>query len=84
MQHYRAYQIVDDGRVYGCINLVCDGEEDAKRQARALVSRYRIELWRLDKRVAQFDARQGERAAPPSRQGAAFAEQLPGCGKGPL
>ena len=84
MQHYRAYQIVDDGRVYGCINLVCDGEDDARRQAQALVSPYRIELWRLDDRVAQFDARRGERAALPSRREAGFAEPLPGCAKGPL
>jgi hypothetical protein len=84
MQHYRAYRIDDDGRVLGCINLVCNGEEDAKRRAQALVNLHRIELWRLDKRVAQFEARRGERAAPPSRRGAGFADPLPGCGKGPL
>jgi hypothetical protein len=84
MQHFRAYQIEDDGRVYGCINLVCDGEDDARCQAQALASPYRIELWRLDDRVAQFDARRGERAALPSQRGAGFAEPLPGCAKGPL
>ncbi|MGV7216301.1 hypothetical protein [Bradyrhizobium sp. UFLA05-112] len=56
MKHYRAFQINPDGHVFGCINLVCDGEEDAKRQAQALVSFYRIELWRLDQRVARFEA----------------------------
>jgi hypothetical protein len=56
MKHYRAFQINPDGHVFGCINLVCDGEEDAKRQAQALVSFYRIELWRLDQRVAKFEA----------------------------
>ena len=56
MKHYRAFQINPDGRVFGCINLVCDGEEEAKRRAQALVSFYRIELWRLDQRVAKFEA----------------------------
>ncbi|GLR83369.1 hypothetical protein [Bradyrhizobium iriomotense] len=56
MKHYRAFQVDADGHVFGCINLVCNSEEDAKRQAQALVSFYRIELWRLDQRVAKFEA----------------------------
>ncbi|MCP3468766.1 hypothetical protein NLM33_00340 [Bradyrhizobium sp. CCGUVB1N3] len=56
MKHYRAFQIDPDGHVFGCINLVCDGEEDAKRKAQTLVSFYRIELWRLDQRIAKFEA----------------------------
>ncbi len=55
MQHYRAFQIGDDGRVRGCINLVCNGYEDARRQASALTSSWRIELWRLDRRVALLE-----------------------------
>ncbi len=54
-QHYRAFQIGDDGRVRGCINLVCSGDEDAKRQASALANSWRIELWRLDRRVALLE-----------------------------
>jgi hypothetical protein len=56
MLHYRAFQIDPSGRVLDCIHLVCDGDEDAKRRAARLVPRHRIELWRLDKRVARFDA----------------------------
>lgn len=55
MKHYRAYQIDPAGRVMGCINLACDNDEDAKRQAEALVVLHRIELWRLDKQIARFD-----------------------------
>ena len=55
IKHYRAFQIDPDGHVFGCINLVCDDDEDAKRQAAALVLVHRIELWRLDKRIARFD-----------------------------
>jgi hypothetical protein len=56
MKHYWAFQVDPDGHVLGCINLVCESEEDAQRQAKALVSFYCIELWRLDHRIAKFDA----------------------------
>ncbi|WFU20849.1 hypothetical protein QA649_22250 [Bradyrhizobium sp. CB1717] len=55
VKHYRAFQIDPDGRVFGCINIVCGDDEEAKRQAASLVLLHRIELWRLDKRIAQFD-----------------------------
>lgn len=56
LKHYRAFQIDPDGHVFGCINLVCDDDEQAKRKAAALVLVHRIELWRLDRRIAKFDA----------------------------
>ena len=55
IKHYRAFQIGPDGHVFGCINLVCDDDEQAKREAAALVLVHRIELWRLDRRIARFD-----------------------------
>jgi len=55
-RHYRAFQIDPEGHVFGCINLVCDDDEQAKREAAALVLAHRIELWRLDQRIAKFDA----------------------------
>ncbi|KYG19949.1 hypothetical protein SE92_06425 [Bradyrhizobium sp. AT1] len=57
-KHYRAFQIDPDGHVFGCINLVCDDDEQAKREAAGLVLAHRIELWRLDRRIAKFDAPQ--------------------------
>ena len=59
IKHYRAFQIDPDGRVFGCINLVCDNDEEAKREAASLVLAHRVELWRLDQRIARFDAPQG-------------------------
>jgi hypothetical protein len=56
MKHYRAFQIDPDGHVFGCINLVCEGDDEAKRQAAGLVLLHRIELWRLDRRIGLFDA----------------------------
>jgi len=58
IKHDRAFQIDPDGQVFGCINLVCDDDEEAKREAAALVLAHRIELWRLDRRIAKFDAPQ--------------------------
>ncbi|GLR98044.1 MULTISPECIES: hypothetical protein [Bradyrhizobium] len=55
IKHYRAFQIDPHGHVFGCINLVCDDDEQAKREAAALVLAHRIELWRLDRRIAKFD-----------------------------
>ncbi|AWL95597.1 MULTISPECIES: hypothetical protein [Bradyrhizobium] len=57
-KHYRAFQIDPDGHVFGCINLVCVNDEEAKREAASLVLGHRIELWRLDQRIAKFDAPQ--------------------------
>lgn len=55
VKHYRAFQIDPEGHVFGCINLVCGDDEEAKRQAGALALIHRIELWRLDTRIAQLD-----------------------------
>jgi hypothetical protein len=55
IRHYRAFQIDLDGHVFGCINLVCGDDEEAKREAASLVLTHRIELWRLDRRIAQFE-----------------------------
>lgn len=55
IKHYRAFQIDPDGHVFGCINLACGDDEEAKRQAASLGLVHRIELWRLGQRIALFD-----------------------------
>lgn len=55
-KHYRAFQVDPDGHVSGCIDLVCDDDEQAKREAALLMLDHRIELWRLDQRIAQFES----------------------------
>jgi hypothetical protein len=68
IRHYRAFQIDLDGHVFGCINLVCGDDEEAKREAASLVLTHRIELWRLDRRIAKFELpADGARAATISR-----------------
>ncbi|MBR0954388.1 hypothetical protein JQ591_28450 [Bradyrhizobium canariense] len=55
LEHYRAFQIDPDGQVFGSVDLVCDDDEQAKREAASLVLMHCIELWRLDRRIARFD-----------------------------
>jgi len=55
IRHYRPFQIDPDGHVLGCINFVCGDDEQAKREAASFVLLHRIELWRLDRRIAQFE-----------------------------
>jgi hypothetical protein len=52
MQHYRAFQLDDNGHVIGSVDLSCLNDEDARKQAEQLLKLYDIELWQLDRRVA--------------------------------
>jgi predicted dinucleotide-binding enzyme len=56
MQHYRVFKIGLDGHVFQCIDLTCSDDNDAKKQAMALVEDHDIELWQLDKRIATYKA----------------------------
>jgi hypothetical protein len=60
MLHYRAFKIDRNGRVFDSIDLSCVGDEDAKKQAEALVNGHDIELWRLDRRISVFKAKPAE------------------------
>lgn len=62
IKHYRAFPIDPDGHVFGCINLVCDNDEQAKREAASLVLVHRIELWRLDQRIRAIRSAAGRRS----------------------
>jgi hypothetical protein len=52
MQQYRVFKIGLDGHVFDRVDLTCSDENDAKKQAMALVEDHDMELWRLDKRIA--------------------------------
>jgi hypothetical protein len=55
MLEYKAYWLDQSGRITGRIALLCENDEDAKRQAAALVGIHAIELWSRDRRIATFD-----------------------------
>jgi hypothetical protein len=54
MPEYRAYIVGPDGHVEDRIDLVCDSEEAAKKHAKQLVDGHDVELWHLDRRIAEF------------------------------
>jgi len=54
MQEYRAYLIGPDGHFVKRIELVCDDDEVAKEQAKALVDGYDVELWQEGRRITEF------------------------------
>jgi predicted dinucleotide-binding enzyme len=56
MQQYRVFKIGLDGHVFDRVDLTCSDDDDAKKQAMALVEDHDIELWQLDKRIATYKA----------------------------
>jgi hypothetical protein len=57
MQEYRAYLIGPDGHIQQRIELFCVDDDTAKQRAKALVDGHDVELWQLDRKIADFKAR---------------------------
>ena len=54
MNEYRAYVIGSDGHILRRIDLVCADDDAAKDQAKLLVDGHDVELWQLNRRIAEF------------------------------
>ena len=54
MQEYRAYVVGSDGHVKLRVDLICADDDAAKERAKALVDGHDIELWQLDRKIAEF------------------------------
>ena len=54
MNEYRAYIIGPDGHIQRRIELLCADDGAAKAQAEHLVDGHDVELWQLDRRIAEF------------------------------
>ena len=54
MQEFRAYVIGSDGHIKLSIDLICADDDAAKERAKALVDGHDIELWQLDRKIAEF------------------------------
>jgi hypothetical protein len=52
MQHYRAFQLDQNGHIVCKIDLTCADDEDAKQQAEQLLYGYDTEVWHRDRMVA--------------------------------
>jgi hypothetical protein len=57
VQEYRAYVLGTDGHIQERIDLVCADDDAAKERAKALVDGHDVELWQLDRKIADFKAR---------------------------
>jgi hypothetical protein len=56
MDGYRAYVMGPDGHILDRVDLLCSDDAAAKEQAKALVDGHDIELWQLDRKIAEFKA----------------------------
>lgn len=56
MQEYRAYIIGPDGAIQTRFEFCCSDDEEAKDRAKQYVNGHDVELWQLDRRIAEFKA----------------------------
>jgi len=54
MPEYRAYIVGAEGHFIEAVGLVCEDDQAAIKQAQALVDGHDVELWQLDRHVANF------------------------------
>ena len=62
MPEYKVHVLRDDGHVTSQVDLFCDGVEQAKACAKALVDDKPVELWVSSIRIARFEPRHGRHA----------------------
>ena len=67
MQLYRAFQLDQNGHIFGKIDLICADDEDAKQQAEQLLYGYDTEVWHLDRMVALLRPKRRLSVVPGSR-----------------
>jgi hypothetical protein len=56
VNEYRAYVMSADGHIIDRIDLLCADDDEAKERAKQLVDGHDIELWQLDRKIAEFKA----------------------------
>jgi hypothetical protein len=54
---YRAYLIDSGGHIQRRVDLLCEDDESAKKQAQKLVDGHDVELWQLNRRICEFKAK---------------------------
>jgi hypothetical protein len=62
MPEYQVHVLRDDGHVISTVDLFCDGVEQAKVWAKALVDGDSIVLWEGSVRIARFEPWHGRHA----------------------
>jgi hypothetical protein len=54
VNEYRAYILGPDGHILRRIDLFCVDDDAAKKRAKQLVDGHDVELWQIDRRIAEF------------------------------
>jgi hypothetical protein len=57
MNEYRAYIFGPDGHILRRVDLICTDDDQAKGLAKGLVDGHDVELWQLDRRIAEFKSK---------------------------
>jgi len=57
MEDYKAYLIVSDGRIAGRVDLLCENDCVAKERAQQLALDCPVELWRGQRKIAEYEQR---------------------------
>ena len=55
MSGYYVYVIGPDGHIRHRISIVCDDDDEAKRQAEKMVNGHAVELWQQARWIALFE-----------------------------
>jgi hypothetical protein len=58
MEEYRAYLIGPDGLIVSRIDVLCEDEKTAIGRARELADNCVVELWKGDRKIGEYPARQ--------------------------
>jgi hypothetical protein len=56
MAHYRAYIIGRDGYFVKAVDLICEGDEAARKAARQLTGDFDVELWQHDRKIEKVES----------------------------
>jgi hypothetical protein len=54
MADYRAYLLGSDGHFFDAVSLICETDNEAIEKAKHLVDGHDVELWQVDRKVAEF------------------------------
>ena len=57
MEDYKAYLIGSDGRIAGRVDLLCENDCVAKERAQQLALDCPVELWRGQRKIAEYEQR---------------------------
>lgn len=58
MNEYRIYLKGSDGHIKSRVDIICEDEEAARKQAKRVVDGHDVELWQGAEKIAEFESKQ--------------------------